>query len=111
MASPWSSTVSILSGGAAVVPRQWPAAQTRRVELWERPVPRGRSSDVTDLERSVLRLLVERTLNGGEVAYALGITLESAYSRISQLHARGLVGKRGRNWECTPAGRSAAQPS
>jgi hypothetical protein len=109
MTSAWSSTVAVLSGNVMPPPTQWPASRTRRIELWEKPVPRPLSTDVTDAERAVLAAVMERPRNGGEVAYALGIDLEAAYARISRLRSRGFLAKNGLAWECTHAGREALQ--
>jgi len=109
MTSAWSSTVAVLAGNVTPRPAQWPASRTRRVELWEKPVPRALSGEVTDSERAVLAALMERPRNGGEVAYAVGIDLEAAYARISRLRSRGLIVKNGLAWQCTHAGREALQ--
>ena len=109
MTSAWSSTVAVLAGNVAAGPAQWPASRTRRVELWEQPVPRPLATELSDPDRAVLAALMERPRSGGEVAYALGIDLEASYARISRLRGRGLIAKNGPAWECTHAGREALQ--
>ena len=109
MTSAWTNTVAVLAGAAIPGPGQWPASRTRRVELWEKPVPRPLSTEVGDADRAVLASLLERPRSGGEVAYALGIDLEAAYARISRLRSRGLIVKNCLAWQCTHAGREALQ--
>ena len=109
MSDTWSTTVAFLAGAAVPTPAAWPLGRTRRVALWDSPVASRDSTNLSDTERVVLQVLLERPLNGGEVAYRLGIELEAAYARISRLHARGLLAKRGREWECSHRGREAAQ--
>ena len=106
MTNPWSNTVAALAGMPPAGPHQWPAARTRRVALWDHPVPRPDADTVSFMEWETLGVLVRRgALNGGELAYALGINLTTACARITGLQWRGLVAKSGRTWECTERGR------
>lgn len=109
MPDTWSTTIAFLAGAAVPTPTAWPMGRTRRIALWDSPVAGRDSGNLSDVERAVLQVLLERPMNGGEVAYRLGIELEAAYARISRLHARGLITKRGRGWECSHRGREAAQ--
>jgi hypothetical protein len=109
MTDAWSNTVAFLAGSAIPTPAVWPLGRTRRVALWDNPVAGQDSGNLSELERSVLQTLLDGPMCGGEVAYRLGIELEAAYARISRLHARGLLIKRGREWECSHRGREAAQ--
>ena len=109
MSSAWTNTVAVLAGTLTPGPGHWPASHTRRVDLWEKPVPRPLSTEVGEADRAMLAALLERPRSGGEAAYALGIDLEAAYARISRLRSRGLIVKNGLAWQCTHAGREALQ--
>jgi hypothetical protein len=100
MQDTWTSTVASLAGRKIASPSQWPASHTRRVELLDDPVPCSDTPQrVGDPDREVLEMLGGCPMSGGELAYMLGLNLESAYQRISRLHARGLLRRNGRLWE------------
>lgn len=103
----WTTTVAGLAGTVPSPPSHWPEARTRRVDLWDHPMPKPDAGPLSDLDRMLLRTVLDEPLTGGEIAYRLGIELECAYARVSRLRARGLLAKHGKGWLCSDAGRGA----
>jgi hypothetical protein len=106
MSDPWAVTVDVLAGRPFAGPPRWPPSRTRRVELFSDvgPPDAAAAAQARDTERQVLARLGERAMSAGEVAYALGISLESAYRCVSRLHAQGVIRRSGRLWQVAEPG-------
>jgi hypothetical protein len=102
----WLRTLTVLSGRLRPMTATWPEALTTTVSRWRHP---GTPStfEFTALELEVLSALLKRPLNAVELAFVLGVKLETADDLIGTLRAKGTILKKWRSWRCTAKGRRA----